>query len=74
MGSPAVQCHETLGCRANIGSRLTRKAKFGRMDNNFVSTAHMHAGDTSVDTSEDIHRHSETQEVRKTFGEVGECH
>jgi len=38
----------------------------------FVNTAHIHRGDTSVDTSEDIHKHTETDDVKRTFGELGE--
>ena len=38
----------------------------------FVNTAHVHRGDTSVDTSEDIHKQTETDDVRRTFGELGE--
>ena len=41
-------------------------------DTAFVNTAHIHRGDTSIDTSEDIHKHTETDDVRRTFGELGE--
>ena len=40
-------------------------------DTAFVSTAHIHRGDTSCDTSQDIHKHTETDDVRRTFGQLG---
>ena len=66
------QGHRYASSNADVADASFAGSAGSMADTAFVNTAHIHRGDTSVDTSEDIHRQTETDDVRRTFGELGE--